>query len=173
MGSQVLDASTLRGRFYHGPDRLRCDAIAPGLAQPTYSPEDRPTVDASRCDPLIDGAFRPHGNRNGTNVLSFTNQVSNHAMLLTDLEVFRSESNHFGSSESASDEQRQNRPITFASEATWRRLEEQGSGLIDGQPVANPYTQTLCALDSTGSCGQVRAQKASIGGFIGETSHGG
>jgi DNA sulfur modification protein DndD len=36
---------------------------------------------------------------------------------LTDLEIFRSESNHFGSSQSASDEQRQNRPITFASEA--------------------------------------------------------
>src|ERR1017187_9270019 len=69
MGSQVLDASTLRGRFYHVPDCLRCDAIAPDLAQPTYSPEDRPTVDASRHDPLIDGVFRPRGNRNGTNVL--------------------------------------------------------------------------------------------------------
>jgi hypothetical protein len=33
-----------------------------------------------------------------------------------DLEIFRSESNQFGPSQSASDEQRENRPITFASE---------------------------------------------------------
>src|SRR6266852_1834823 len=106
MGSQVLDASTLRGRFYHVPDRLRCDAIAPDLAQPTYSPEDRPTVDASRHDPLIDGAFRSHGNRNGTNVLSFANQISNHTVLLADLEIFCLESNQFGPSQAASNAQR-------------------------------------------------------------------
>src|ERR1039457_2533478 len=117
MGSQVLDSSTLGGRFYHVPDCLRCDAIAPDLAQPTYPPKDRPTVDASRHDPLIDGVFRPRGNRNGTNVLSFANQVSDYPVLLADLEIFRSESHQFGPSQSASDEQRQNRPITFASEA--------------------------------------------------------
>jgi hypothetical protein len=50
-------------------------------------------------------------------VLSLPNQVSNHAALLANLKVFRSESNHFGSSQSTSDEQRQNRPITFASKA--------------------------------------------------------
>jgi hypothetical protein len=43
-------------------------------------------------------------NRNGTDVLSFANQVSNYATLLADLEIFRSESNQFGSSPSASDE---------------------------------------------------------------------
>jgi hypothetical protein len=47
----------------------------------------------------------------------FANQVSNHAALLADLKVFRFESNKFGPSQSASDEQRQDRPITFAPEA--------------------------------------------------------
>src|SRR4051812_13865274 len=61
--------------------------------------------------------FRPTGNRNGPDVLSFANQISNHAAFLANLEVFRSESNQFGSSQSASYEQRQNGPITFASEA--------------------------------------------------------
>src|SRR5258708_35784926 len=103
MGSQVLDASTLGGRFYHGPDRLRCDAIAPDVAQPTYSPEDRPTVDAGRHAPLIDGAFRSHGNRNGTIVLSFANQVSHYPVLLADLEICGSQSNQFGTPEPASD----------------------------------------------------------------------
>ena len=78
--------------------------------------EDRATLDGSRRGPLIDGAFRPHWNRNGTNVLSFANQVSDYPMLLANLEIFHSESNQFSPSQAASDERRQNRPITLASE---------------------------------------------------------
>jgi hypothetical protein len=76
-----------------------------------------PTVDASRRGPLIDCAFRPHWNRNRTDVLSFANQISDHPVFFANLEVFRSDSNQLCLSQSASDEQRQNRPITFASEA--------------------------------------------------------
>jgi hypothetical protein len=99
------------------PDRLGSDAIAPDLVQPTYSPEDRPTVNASGRGPLIDCAFRPHWNWNSTDVLSFANQVSDHPVFFADLEIFRSESNQFGPSQFASDEQRQNRLIAFVSEA--------------------------------------------------------
>jgi hypothetical protein len=50
-------------------------------------------------------------------VFSFANQVSDHPMLLADLEIFCSQSNQFGPSQSASDDERQNRAITFPSEA--------------------------------------------------------
>ena len=73
MRSKGLDAGTFRGRFHHVPDRLGPDSIAPNAAQPTYSPEDRPIIDASGCGPLIDSAFHPHWNRNGTDVFSFAN----------------------------------------------------------------------------------------------------
>ncbi len=43
-------------------------------------------------------------------------KVSDYPMLLANLEIFHSESNQFSSSQAASDEQRQNRPITLASE---------------------------------------------------------
>src|ERR1019366_2138872 len=117
MGSKVLDAGTLRGRCHDVPNRLGRDSIAPDLSRPTYSPEDRTTIDASRRGPLIDGAFRPHWNRNCTDVFSFANQVSDYPVLLANLEIFCSESNQFGPSQAASNEQRQNRPITFASDA--------------------------------------------------------
>jgi hypothetical protein len=55
-------------------------------------------------------------NRNGTDVLSFANQVSDYPMLLANLEIFHSESHQFSPSQAASDEQCQNRPITLASE---------------------------------------------------------
>src|SRR5271165_1784782 len=117
MGSKVLDASTLRGCLHDVPNRFGRDSLAPNSLRPTYSPEDRATINGSRSSPLIDGVFRPHWNRNCPDVFSFANQVSDYRMLLAKLEIFHSESNQFGSPQSASDEQRQNRPITFASEA--------------------------------------------------------
>jgi hypothetical protein len=117
VGSQILDVSTFGSRLHHVPDGLRRDSIAPDPIQSTHTTKDRPAIDARRHDPYIDGAFRPEWNRNGPNVLSFANQVSNHAALLADFKVFRFESNKFGPSQSASDEQRQDRPITLASEA--------------------------------------------------------
>jgi hypothetical protein len=89
----------------------------PNLTQPAYSAEDRTTIDASRRGPLIDGVFRPHWNRNGTDVLSFANQVSDYPVLFAGLEIFRFESNQFGPSQSAPNEQSKNRPVTFASKA--------------------------------------------------------
>ena len=117
MGSKVLDAGALRRRLHHVPDRLGRDSIAPDLTQPADSAEDRATIDASRRGPLIDGVFRPHWNRNGTNVLSFANQVSDYPVLFADLEIFRFESNQFGPSQSAPNQQSKNRPVTFASKA--------------------------------------------------------
>ncbi len=96
MGSEILDFSTFGSRLHYVPDGLRRDSIAPN--QSTYSTKDGPAVDASRRDPHIDGAFRPEWNRNGPNVLSFADQVSNYAALLADLKVFRFESNKFGPS---------------------------------------------------------------------------
>jgi hypothetical protein len=117
MRSKILDAGTFRGRFHNVPDRLGRDSIAADLTQPTYSPEDRTAADASCRSPFIDGTLCPHWNRNCTDVLSFADQVRDYAVLLTDLEIFRSESNQFGPSQAASNEQRQNRPVTFASKA--------------------------------------------------------
>src|ERR1700719_76559 len=116
MGSKVLDASPLRGRFHHVPDRLGRDSIAPDLAQPTYSPEDRATIDASRRGPFIDGAFGPRWHRNGTDVLSFANQGASPPVLLSSLKISCFESNQSAPSQATSNQQCQNRPVTFASE---------------------------------------------------------
>src|ERR1017187_1955372 len=117
MRSKVLDAGTLRGRFHNVPDRLGRDSISPDLTQPTSSPENRTPADASCRGPFIDSTLCPHWNRNCTDVLPFANPVRDYPVLLTDLEIFRPESNQFGPSQAASNEQRQNRPVTFASKA--------------------------------------------------------
>jgi hypothetical protein len=69
------------------------ESIAPDLAQPIYSTEDRATVNAGRCGPFIDGSFRPQRNWDGAGVLSFANQVSDYPPLFANLEIQRSEHN--------------------------------------------------------------------------------
>jgi hypothetical protein len=69
------------------PDRFGCDSIAPDFAHAIYSPEDD-TLDSSCRSPLIHGTFRPRWNRNCTDVFPFANQVSDHPVLLANLEIF-------------------------------------------------------------------------------------
>jgi hypothetical protein len=124
MGGKALDVGSRSGRSHNVPDSLGCDSIVPDLSQPTYSPEGRATVDAGRRGPLIDGAFRPHQNWNGADVLSLANQVSDYPALLANLEILRSQSNQFRPSQAAANQQRKNRPITFASDVVGRWLTE-------------------------------------------------
>ena len=42
---------------------------------------------------------------------------------------------------------------------------------MDSQPVADPNAETLCPFDAADSGGQIRAQKASVGGFMSEPPH--
>lgn len=122
MGSKILDVGTFCDRLHDVPDGFRCNSCASDPIASTYSAEDCAAVCSCRSHPFIDGAFRPRRNGNGTNVFSFANQVSDQPMLLADLEIFCSESNQFGPSQSASDEQRQNRALTFPSLRSGLRL---------------------------------------------------
>ena len=44
--------------------------------------------------------------------------------------------------------------------------------MIDGQPVADANTQTLCSIDAPDSGGEIGTQKAAIGCFISQPPHG-
>ena len=66
-------------------------------------------------------------------MLSLTNQVGDHPVLLAELKIFQSESYQFSASQAASNEQGKNRPITFASEVIFLRFCEYCSGLFDAQ----------------------------------------
>jgi hypothetical protein len=49
---------------------------------------------------------------------------------------------------------------------------QQRLGLIGTEPIAQPDTEFLCSLHAANSLRQLRAQKAGIGGLIGQSSHG-
>ncbi len=112
MGRKILDPGTLGGRFHYVPDCFRRDSIAPNLAETTYAPEDQAGVDASRDGPLINRSFRPRRDGNGADMLGLPHQVDNHPMLLADLEILHFETHQFRTSQSAPDEEREDRPVT-------------------------------------------------------------
>jgi hypothetical protein len=105
------------------------------------------------------------------NVLSLANQVGNHPVLLTDLKISHSESNQFGASQTASDQERQNRSITLTSQAISLPFREQASGLFDGQPVSDPSAQAFCTFDAPDSGCQFGTQKSCISCLMCESSY--
>jgi hypothetical protein len=104
-------------------------------------------------------------------VLSFTNKIGDHPMLLADLKIFQSESDQFGAPQTASNEQRKDRPIAFASQAISSRFCKQGSGLFDAQPVSNPNTRAFCAFNATDSGCQFGTQESCVSCLVCESSH--
>src|SRR6267143_2160024 len=117
MWSQIFDVATFHSRFDDVPDGFRCQAFASDLFLSSYSPKDCTLIYLSCVGPLIDRALRPHRNWNGANVLSLSNQVGDHPVLLADLKIFHSESYQFAASQATPNEQGESRSITFASEA--------------------------------------------------------
>jgi hypothetical protein len=170
MWSQIFDVGTFRSRFDDVPDGFRCQAFASDLFLSAYSPKDCTLIYLSCVDPLIDRALRPHRDWNCANVLSLSNQVGDHPVLLADLKIFHSESYQFGASQATPNEQGENRSITFASEAI-QRLCEQSPRLINGQPVSDPNAQTFWAFHSTDSGCQFGTQKACISCLVCDSSH--
>src|SRR5271166_1013843 len=106
MRSEILNVGTFRSRFDNVPDCFRREPCAPYLSKSAYSPEECTCTYLGCIGPLINGALRPHRNWNCADVLSFTNQVGDHPVLLADLKIFQSQADQFGASQAASNEQR-------------------------------------------------------------------
>jgi len=90
-------------------------------------------------------------------------------VLLTYLKIFQSECNQFGASQAASNQQRENRSITLASQAVSCGLAEQRSGLFDSQPVSDSNSQAFCAFNATDSGCQFGAQEPGVGCLMGKS----
>jgi len=87
MRSEILDTGTFRSHFDDMPDGFKCEALAPDLSWPIYSPEERTCAYPGCIGLLIHSALRPRWNQDCADVLSFANKVGDHPMFLTDLKI--------------------------------------------------------------------------------------
>ncbi len=82
MWSEILDTGTFRSHFDDMPDGFKCEALAPDLSWPIYSPEERTCAYPGCIGLLIHSALRPRWNQDCADVLSFANKVGDHPMFL-------------------------------------------------------------------------------------------
>jgi len=84
MRGEILDVGTFRSCFDDAPDGFRRETAPHIFLACLLAGRGAGTYHAC-IGPLINGTLRPHGNWNGADVLSFTNQVGDHPVLLAEL----------------------------------------------------------------------------------------
>jgi len=115
MRREPVNSGPLRSCFDYVPDRLRRDPCAPKLAHPVHPPENSARGDLGGCAPAVNSSFHPNRDRNRADMLSFANQVSDDPVLLPNLKILRLERDQLGAAQSATNQDRKNRPVTFGS----------------------------------------------------------
>src|SRR5438094_186716 len=70
------------------PDRLRRNSRSPHLAVLINSPKDLFVSDAAGSDPFVDGGLCPNRDWNSSDMFSLANEVGDHPMVLSELQIF-------------------------------------------------------------------------------------
>ncbi len=146
---QVLDASALRRGFHNMPYRFRCEPVAPKLAHAVHPTENGAAVDFGSRGPVVKRSLDPRRDRDRADMFSLADQICDDAVFLPNLEVLQLEADQLGPPQAASDQNRQDRPVSFTSEVVRQRMPQQGLGFADAQPVPNPNAQPLRAFHAT------------------------
>src|ERR1039457_5456045 len=122
MRGKILDAGTLRSSFHNMPYCLRREPVAPKFAHSIYRTENGTGADLGGSSPAVNRPLNPRRNRDCADMLTFADQIRNEAVLLPDLEFSHLHPAQLGPPQSASDQDRQNRPVSFIAEAVRRRM---------------------------------------------------
>ena len=102
---------------------------------------------------------------------ALTKQVDDGSVFVTLLEVTQPQASQFGSTQAASEKQRENGVIPFVLCGTAGGDSQKPPALVNGKPVAEPYPEALGSFDSPNACGQVWIEKSIVRRLIGKPSH--
>src|ERR1035437_9754521 len=91
------------------PYRFRCESVAPKLAHAVHPTENGAGTDFSGHGPGVKRPLDPRRDWDCADVLPLADQICDDAALLPDLEILHPEGNQLGPSQSASNQDRQNR----------------------------------------------------------------
>lgn len=94
-------------------------------------------------------------------------EVGDDPMAFSQLNLIQSQRHGFRSSQTASEQQTNQRRVSSAAYGVPRNGVQEVLGLISRQPIANPCAEPLAPLHSVDSDCQFRAQHAALRSFIG------
>jgi hypothetical protein len=132
---QLRQAKLRRVVFDDVPHDSVCYEIAPGLPSSTNTPKEPSAGYASRRKPIVDRLLHPIGNRDGSNVPTFSCQVNYGPMVFPALEIIHLQFGQFASAQSTGQKYRQNRPISLPLQGIDIRRLAQRAGLMGQEPI--------------------------------------
>ena len=91
---------------------------------------------------------------------AFADEVRNHPMLFSLLDVFDSEPGYLRSSEATAEENGDHGIVAFGTQAFSAERSEESLPLVSSQPISDPHTMVLYALHPPDSSRNVGAQES-------------
>lgn len=122
--------------LYDVPDGLYRKPLSPDASNPVNLPEDLPFTYACSRDPIFKLFANPVRYWDCPDMAALTDQIDYGPVTLSLFEVAQSQRSRFATSQPASQQQRQQRSVTFAFGVRGIRNLPERLRLIRGQPVA-------------------------------------
>src|SRR5579862_1448642 len=115
MWSEALDSGALRSASDDVPDCFGRDFIAPYNSILVHATENISDCDVRVCDPIVEGRLYPswHWHWHCPNVLALSNQVREHPVVFSNLQVLNAQSNELCTPKSAPEQHGEYRSVSF------------------------------------------------------------
>src|SRR5664280_865687 len=154
------------------PDNALRHADAPAPTSTADTAKQPPGRYAGCDDPQINRGLDPIGHRDCSDMPILPNKINDRPMFIAPLQMGELQIGQFPPRQPAAKQDRKNRPISSALDRVRRRSLPESTGLFSRQPVAQSDAQFSNAFHAPNAGRQLRAQQASVGGFLSEPSHG-
>src|ERR1043166_5778731 len=115
VGCEIRQSKLSRIFPQYRPDAFPSQGLMGDPSASINWPEDPAYVDCRSRTPVINSEFRPGRHWNGADPAVFADQIDNHPAPLALLDVVESKRRGFGTSQPATDQDRQQRAIAFSS----------------------------------------------------------
>jgi hypothetical protein len=103
---------------------------------------------------------------------AFALWVENDPTFIALLDVSKLQFSHFGPSEAASNQNRDDRMISFAAHRVGIRRGHQQLHLIGTKPIAQPHADSFCTFDPPNAGCQLRTEQSRVGRFVRKSPNG-
>jgi hypothetical protein len=104
-------------------------------------------------------------------VAPFANEVCDHPVLLSFLEMFHRQRGQFRTAEAASQEDSDHSVVTLATKIPIVEDCKKSIPLFSSQPVANPHAVFLDTFHASDACRKIRTKKSAIRSLVGEPAN--
>jgi hypothetical protein len=160
-------------RLHDAPDHLRTECARANTLGLIDRAKNRTRRDTGGSQPAIHRALDPNRHWHSAHVPAFADEIRDHPVLFSLLEVFHGKPGHLRPPEAATEQNRDHGVVTSASYILATEHLKEPLTLIGRQPIPDAHAMLLYALDPPDSGRKVGTQKPAIGSLVGKSPNGG